>query len=60
MIKEMVKVGVANTGETNLEIEVVKTWVPKNITYLGGSAVFKYEKTFYSMKVEDFKRIFNL
>jgi hypothetical protein len=59
MSKEVIKVGIANEGETNLDIEVVKTWEPKNIEYIGTSVFFKNDKTYYSMTRENFKKIFN-
>jgi len=58
--KEVVKIGVANSGEINLEVEVVKAWTPKQINYIGTTVFFKNEDTFYSMTREDFKKIFNL
>lgn len=60
MAKESVKVGVANNGETNLDVEVIKAWVPKNINYIGTTVFFKNDTTYYSMSREDFKRIYNL
>jgi hypothetical protein len=59
MAKEMVKVGEANNGELNLDIDVVKTWDPKDINYIGLIVFFKNEKTYYSMTRDDFKKIFN-
>jgi hypothetical protein len=58
MAKEMIKVGVANKGETNLDLELIQKWEPKDITYIGTTVFFKNDKTYYSMKQEDFKRIF--
>jgi hypothetical protein len=58
MAKQIVKVGVANEGERNLELELVEKWEPKDIHYIGTTAFFKHEKTYYSMNREDFKRIF--
>lgn len=59
MLKEMVKVGVANDGEKNLEIEVIKEWKPKNINYFGDTVYFKHEDKYYTMKTADFRKIFN-
>jgi len=59
MAKESIKVGIANEGETNIDIEVLKTWEPKNIEYIGTSVFFKNDKTYYSMTREEFKKIFN-
>ena len=60
MANEIVAVGVANEGEINLQVEQVKDWQPKNINYIGDVVFFKQDKTYYSMKRVDFKRIFNL
>jgi hypothetical protein len=60
MAKETVKLGVANAGETNLDVDVVKTWIPKNINHFSDVVFFKHEKIYYSMKRVDFKKIFNL
>ncbi len=59
MEKEIISVGVANEGEINLKVELLKTWEPKNIEYIGTTVFFKYDKTFYSMNREDFKKVFN-
>lgn len=59
MAKESIKVGIANEGETNIDLEVVKNWEPKNIEYIGSTVFFKNDKTYVSMTREDFKRIFN-
>ena len=60
MTKLTVKIGIANEGETNLPIEDVQTWEPKDIHYIGVTAFFKHDKKYYSMTREDFKRIFNI
>ena len=59
MTKEMVKVGIANEGETNMEIDKIKDWKPKNVLYANQIAYFKYDNKFYSMDLVEFKRIFN-
>lgn len=58
MSKEMVKVGIANDGEKNLEIEELMKWEPKNVNYFGDVVYFKYEDKYYTMKVVDFRKIF--
>jgi hypothetical protein len=58
--KEVINVGIANEGEISLDVDIVKTWTPKNINYFGDVVFFKQDKTYYSMKRADFKRIFNL
>lgn len=60
MAKEIVKVGMANQGELNLEVDVVKQWKPKNINHIGTTVFFKNDDTYFSMTREDFKKIFNL
>lgn len=60
MAKEIIKVGIANEGETNLEIEIVRGWEPKNIEYIGTTVFFKNGGTYVSMTREDFKKVYNL
>jgi hypothetical protein len=60
MSKELVRVGFANEGERNLEVDLVKEWKPKNVNYIGDTVFFKNDDTYFSMKTVDFKRIFNL
>lgn len=60
MTKQTVSVGVANEGETNLDVDVVKTWTPKEINCFGDTVFFKIEKSFYSMKRNDFIKFFEL
>jgi hypothetical protein len=60
MVKEFVHVGFANEGERVLEVELVKNWEPKNITYIGDTVFFKHDDAYFSMKIVDFKKIFNL
>lgn len=60
MGKESIKVGIANEGETNIDIDVLKTWEPKKITHIGTTVFFKNGDTFYSMTRDEFKRIFNI
>lgn len=58
MTKELIKIGIANECETTMDIEVLKTWIPKKINYFGDSVYFKNDMTFYSLKRTDFDRIF--
>lgn len=60
MAKEVVTIGVANNGEQNMDVDNIKLWEPKDINYFGDVVFFKNDKTYYSMKRADFKRIFNL
>jgi len=57
---EVVKVGVANSGEKNLEVDIVEKWEPKEINYIGTTVFFKHIDTFFSMTRDDFKRVFKL
>ena len=59
MAREMVKIGVANEKETNMYVDVLCLWEPKNITYSNQIVFFKHEDKYYSMELGDFKRIFN-
>lgn len=59
MMKERVKIGFANEGVLDIELEIVKKWEPKKITYIRDVAFFKHEDSYFSMKTEDFKKIFN-
>lgn len=56
----MILVAMANEGEINIDVEVVKTWVPKDINYFGEVVFFKHDKTYFSMKRDVFKKVFNL
>ena len=56
----IVKVGFANEGEQNLKTEDVAKWTPKNITHVGDTVFFKNGDSYFSMKREDFNKIFNL
>jgi len=58
-MRKMVSVGIANDKETNMEEDVLCLWEPKDIIYSGLTVFFKYDDTYYSMKREDFIRIFN-
>jgi hypothetical protein len=57
-MNKIVKVGVANESEKNLEVEVVQKWGPTNIFHSGDTVYFEHDKTFYSMKRIDFQNIF--
>ncbi len=59
MAKEMIKVGVGNEKERNMDVEDIKNWIPKKISYIGPVALFKVEDIYYTMNREDFKRIYN-
>jgi hypothetical protein len=58
MAEEAIKVGVANEGETIIPISVLEKWEPKNITQFGDTVFFKQDDTYYSMKVLDFRKLY--
>lgn len=58
MAEQSIKVGIANEGETQLPVSVLKNWQPKNVTQIGDTVFFKQEDTFFSMKVIDFRDLF--
>lgn len=59
MTGNTVLVGMANEGEISMRIENIKEWQISNITYFSDVVYFKNVDTFYSMKRNDFKQIFN-
>ena len=58
MGKTEVMVGIANMGETSMEIADILKWEPTKISCIGSTTYFKVDDTFYSMTTEDFKTIF--
>jgi len=60
MTKETVSVGIANEGELNLDIDVVKAWVPKEVNAFGDTVFFRNDTTFVSMKRTDFVKFFEI
>lgn len=54
-----ITLAVANEGERNFDIELVRGWEPKKISYMGSTVFFEYDGTFYSMNTIDFKQLFN-
>ena len=59
MTGNTVLVGMANEGEISMRIENIKEWQISDITYFSDVVYFKNVDTFYSMKRNDFKQIFN-
>lgn len=59
MAKEFVSVGFANAGVKNLDVEVVKTWTPTNVSRFKDTVYFKSEGSYFSMKREDYVKLFN-
>jgi hypothetical protein len=58
MAEQSIKVGVANEGETVLPVSVLEKWEPKNVTQIGDTVFFKQDDTYYSMKVVDFRKLY--
>ena len=58
MSKQTVTIGVANEKEKNIDVEELKTWVPKNISYFSDTVYFKQDNVYYSMKRLDYDKIF--
>lgn len=55
---EMISIGVANEGQVNVNVETLKTWNIKNITFFSKYVYFKHENVFYSMNRTDFDNVF--
>lgn len=60
MNNKKVLVGVPNEGETSIDVEAVKSWVPTDLTVMTNIVFFKVEGTFYSMRLPDFLKYFKL
>ena len=58
MEKKNILVGVANKNEQSMKVEDIKDWEPKKISYVGTTAYFQHEETFYSMETMDFRAIY--
>lgn len=58
MANEKIRIGVANEGELDIDLETIKTWEPKNITYIGDTVFFKNGGAYFSMKTINFNNIF--
>lgn len=56
----MIKVGVANDKEKSFTVSDLKKWTPTKINYFRDVVYFKYDGVYYSMKITDFKTIYNL
>jgi len=57
-LKSVITVGMANEGEMNIKVDVIKGWEPKKISYMGGSVFFEVDGSFVSMKRLEFTEIF--
>ena len=58
MTKKMISVGVANKAATAFELEVVKTWEPKNVVISKFIVFFQEGENNYSMNKADYNEIF--
>ena len=58
MTKQTVNVGVANEKEKNIDVEELKTWSPKNVSYFSDTVYFKHDGTYFSMKRLDYDKLF--
>jgi len=58
MTKQTISVGIANETAKNFDVEVLKTWAPKNITPTGDTIYFQHEGKYYSMKAIDFNQLY--
>jgi hypothetical protein len=59
MENRTVLVGIANEeGINQMKVEDIKDWEPTKIAYVGSSAYFKIDETFYSMNRMDFKELY--
>lgn len=57
-MKKNVLIGVANQSEQSMKVKDIEEWTPTKISYVGTTAYFKVEDTFYSMGSMDFREIF--
>ena len=57
-LKSVITVGMANEGEMNVKLDIVKGWEPKKISYMGSSVFFEVDGSFVSMKKLEFTEIF--
>lgn len=55
-MKEKVTLGVANEKEISVDVEDLKTWEPKKISYFSDIVYFKYNDKFHSIKRIDFDK----
>jgi hypothetical protein len=58
MDNKLIRVGVANEGEIDIETDVLKSWSPKNLNYIGDTVYFKQDKSYFSMKLVDFNKLY--
>jgi hypothetical protein len=59
-LKSVITVGMANEGEMNINIDVIRGWEPKKISYIGTSVFFEVDGSFVSMKRVEFTEIFGI
>ena len=58
MAEELIKIGVANEGELNLPVSLLKEWKPSNVNQFGDTVFFKQEDAYYTMKTVDFRKLY--
>lgn len=56
---DTVSVFFANIGEDILSIDVISKWKPSKLEYVGDTVFFKQGDAYFSMRVMDFRKIFN-
>ena len=54
-----VRVGLANEGELDIDLDIVEKWEPTNVNYIGETVFFKADNSYFSMKTIEFRKIFN-
>jgi len=57
---ERVSVAFANQQPQRLEVSVISKWEPKNINKTSGHVFFSVDGQYVSMKLTDYKKIFEL
>lgn len=56
--REVVMLGVANEGEMAFDVEHVEKWNPTNLRYFSDVVYFSVNGKYFSMRYDDFKKIF--
>jgi len=55
--KKMILLGVANEGEQNFELALVKEWVINKTTLVGNTVFFEVDGTYFSVDRQKFDNI---
>ena len=58
-MKDKIEVWFPNIGSDYINIDMVKTWQPKDIEVVGDVTFFTYDKTRLSINSEEFNKILN-